>query len=186
MQQELADGNGKVFIQGLSGIGKSEFAKEFWNKAKESGEFKYFAWIDFENDLESSLFRQFYPAMNEDGTPKITQSILLKRVQDMGTQLLLIIDNFSSKEGFEKDSLLSDLLAFNCTVLITTTEFLDYTGLKRHKLESLSLDNCISLFKDYTPQNMMTKKYLQSFNYWGFILYPLSLFLKAVTRKGSY
>lgn len=149
LDQKLRESNGKIYIQGLSGLGKTEFAKEFWYKSKENKTFKYFAWIEFTDDLESSFRSQFDPLGLKKSRPKVSRDELLKIVQNMGNELFIVIDNFYSGKDFLKDDFLSDLCALNCTILITTTEKLDYLGLKQHELSVLSLENCISLFKDY-------------------------------------
>jgi hypothetical protein len=148
LRQALDESNGKVYIQGLSGLGKSEFAKEFWDTSKKSGQFKYLAWIDFDGDLESSFYNQFDP-LNTVTSPHVNRYELLKSIENMGNQLLIVIDNFSSADGFRKDSFLTDLCALNCALVITTTEKLDYSGLKIYELSPLSLDNSVALFKDY-------------------------------------
>lgn len=143
--EALVDKSQKVFLKGLSGIGKSEFAKEIWKTVRENGTFKYLAWINYEGDLESSIYNQFLDLVDEPHETK--RNKLNKMLREMDDELLIIVDNFYSSE--EKDKFLIELSGRNCNVLVTTKELLNYSGFENYELNSLSDENCISLFKNY-------------------------------------
>lgn len=73
----------------------------------------------------------------------------MKIINSMGDKLLVIVDNFLSDEKFQRDKFLEDLCALNCTLLITTTENLEYSGIKNINLGFLSQTNSIDLFETY-------------------------------------
>ncbi|WP_339099667.1 NB-ARC domain-containing protein [Candidatus Enterococcus lemimoniae] len=143
--EALIDDSQKIILKGLSGIGKSEFAKDIWKTTRESEICNYLAWINYEGDLESSIYNQFLDLVDEPLETK--RNKLNKMLREMDNDLFIIIDNFYSTE--EKDKFLIELSGRNCHVLVTTKELLNYSGFENYELGSLSEENCVSLFKNY-------------------------------------
>ncbi|MDT2897165.1 NB-ARC domain-containing protein [Lactococcus lactis] len=184
LQQALNSSNGKVFIQGLSGLGKSEFAKEFWKNSLITKSFRYFAWIDFKDDLETSFYQQYFLADDKNTTESYNRSKLLKIINSMGDKLLVIVDNFLSDEKFQRDKFLEDLCALNCTLLITTTENLEYSGIKKYELGFLSQTNSIDLFETYYTLESNKNKISKIVECLGYHTISIELVSKSCNAEG--
>lgn len=184
LQQALNISNGKVFIQGLSGLGKSEFAKEFWKNSLITKSFRYFAWIDFKDDLETSFYQQYFLADDKNTTESYNRSKLLKIINSMGDKLLVIVDNFLSDEKFQRDKFLEDLCALNCTLLITTTENLEYSGIKKYELGFLSQTNSIDLFETYYTLESNKNKISKIVECLGYHTISIELVSKSCNAEG--
>ena len=152
--KELMGGCQKLIVHGLSGIGKSEFAKDIWRTAREFGLCKYMAWINYNEDLESSIYAQFLDLADE--SLAIKRNKLAKMLREMDDELLIIIDNFYSNE--KKDKFLQELSGMNCRVLVTTKEILNYSGFELVKLGNLPFESCVELFKNYYTLDNNFKK----------------------------
>lgn len=114
--QELLNNHSKVFINGIAGIGKSEFVKAYANECKKAyTNILYFTYssalqnmiadMDFSDDLlsddEQTRFRKhnrFLRSLKED--------------------TLIIIDNFNTSAS--KEPLLDILMKYNCRIIFTT------------------------------------------------------------------
>lgn len=119
---ELLCSKGKVFLQGIAGIGKSELAKAYAKRyTKEYTNIIYFTYsgnlkhdianLDFADDVD----------YNETMDARFTRHHrLLRRLQD---DSLLIIDNFNIVT--DRDSLLDVLLNYHCRIIFTTRSKFD-------------------------------------------------------------
>lgn len=123
LHQSLCD-HGKVFLQGIAGIGKSELAKAYAKQHnKEYTNILYLAYTgDLKQDIINMDFADDLP--NEDDEERFRKHNRFLRTLKEDT--LLIIDNFNVTAT--QDSLLSVVMKYRCRILFTTrSRFNNYT-----------------------------------------------------------
>lgn len=123
LHQSLCD-HGKVFLQGIAGIGKSELAKAYAKQHnKEYTNILYLAYIgDLKQDIINMDFADDLP--NDDDEERFRKHNRFLRTLKEDT--LLIIDNFNVTAT--QDSLLSVVMKYRCRILFTTrSRFNNYT-----------------------------------------------------------
>lgn len=125
LHQLLCD-YGKVFLQGIAGIGKSELAKTYAKQHnKEYTNILYLAYTgDLKQDIIDMDFADDLP--NDDDEERFCKHNRFLRTLKEDT--LLIIDNFNVTAT--QDSLLSVVMKYRCRVLFTTrSRFNNYTSM---------------------------------------------------------
>lgn len=125
LHQLLCD-HGKVFLQGIAGIGKSELAKAYAKQHnKEYTNVLYLAYTgDMKQDIIDMDFADDLP--NDDDEERFRKHNRFLRTLKEDT--LLIIDNFNVTAT--QDGLLSVLMKYRCRVLFTTrSRFNNYTSM---------------------------------------------------------
>ena len=125
LHQLLCD-YGKVFLQGIAGIGKSELAKTYAKQHnKEYTNILYLAYTgDLKQDIIDMDFADDLP--NDDDEERFRKHNRFLRTLKEDT--LLIIDNFNVTAT--QDSLLSVVMKYRCRVLFTTrSRFNNYTSM---------------------------------------------------------
>lgn len=123
LHQSLCD-HGKVFLQGIAGIGKSELAKAYAKQHnKEYTNILYLAYTgDLKQDIINMDFADDLP--NDDDEERFRKHNRFLRTLKEDT--LLIIDNFNVTAT--QDSLLSVVMKYRCRILFTTRRrFNNYT-----------------------------------------------------------
>ena len=136
----LLENHSKIFITGLAGIGKSEFAKAYAKKHKSQyTNILYFTYpgslqaliedIDFADDLPS-----------DDNTTRFKKHNRFLR--SLKPDTLLIIDNFNTTAANEPQ--LDVLMKYNCNVLFTTRSKFEL-GYTYELNEITDLESLISL-----------------------------------------
>lgn len=123
LHQSLCD-HGKVFLQGIAGIGKSELAKAYAKQHnKEYTNILYLAYTgDLKQDIINMDFADDLP--NDDDEERFRKHNRFLRTLKEDT--LLIIDNFNVTAT--QDSLLSVVMKYRCRILFTTrSRFNNYT-----------------------------------------------------------
>lgn len=131
----LEDEN-KIFIQGIAGIGKSEFVKMYAQKYKK--EYTNILYFSYGGSLKQMITDcDFADDSLTDG-----KNILLKKhnrfLRSLKEDTLIIIDNFNITAS--DDELFDVIMKYRCKILFTTrSRFKDYTyfELKEMPLESL-------------------------------------------------
>lgn len=125
LHQLLCD-HGKVFLQGIAGIGKSELAKAYAKQHnKEYTNVLYLAYTgDLKQDIIDMDFADDLP--NDDDEERFRKHNRFLRTLKADT--LLIIDNFNVTAT--QDGLLSVVLKYRCRILFTTrSRFNNYTSM---------------------------------------------------------
>lgn len=115
LHQLLCD-HGKVFLQGIAGIGKSELAKAYAKQFKK--EYTNILYLTYTGDLKQDIvdmdFADDLP--NDDDEERFRKHNRFLRTLKEDT--LLIIDNFNVTAT--QDGLLSVVMKYRCRVLVTT------------------------------------------------------------------
>lgn len=108
--------NGKVFLHGIAGIGKSEIAKVYAKThRKEYTNILYFTYSgDLKRDIANLIFAD--DLADEDENERFRKHNRFLRTLREDT--LLIVDNFNTTA--ERDAVLDVVLKYHCRVLFTT------------------------------------------------------------------
>lgn len=125
LHQLLCD-HGKVFLQGIAGIGKSELAKAYVKQHnKEYTNILYLVYTgDLKQDIIDIDFTDDLP--NDDDEERFRKHNRFLRTLKEDT--LLIVDNFNATAT--QDGLLSVVMKYRCRILFTTrSRFNNYTSM---------------------------------------------------------
>lgn len=107
--------NTKVFVCGIPGIGKSEFVKAYAQKYRR--EYHGILYFNYTGDLKSMVTA----AMFSDDTDCDHETLFRihhRFFHNLGTDVLIIIDNFNVSE--QADKFLPQLMHYNCRIVFTT------------------------------------------------------------------
>ena len=115
---------GKVFLQGIPGIGKSELAKAYAQSFKK--EYTNIIYINYSGSLKADIvnldFADDYNASEPEAERFRRHNRFLRSLKD---DSMIIIDNFNAIAT--DDELLSEILEYSCRILFTTrSRFDDY------------------------------------------------------------
>lgn len=114
---EIMHSGGKMIVQGIGGIGKTEFVRQLLPRLIQSGIWKYLAFVQYEGSLSSSLLQAF-PSLKElPPRDRISGARRLLERQDT-EKTLLLMDNLS--ETGRRDPDLNSLASWGCDIIITT------------------------------------------------------------------
>jgi len=119
---ELLCKNGKVFLHGIPGIGKSETAKAYAAKYKK--EYTNILYIAYSGNLKQDIAEMIFAddVSGENIDERFSRhSRFLKTLK---SDSLLIIDNFDTTPALEKS--FSAVLKFGCRILFTTRSRFDF------------------------------------------------------------
>ena len=113
---KMLEAHDKIFIQGVGGIGKSEFVKKFIKDNKSN--FTNILFLTFSENLKNTIAA--IPFKNDDKDKKIGElySAHMDYLRFMKNDTLIIIDNFDILP--ETDNDLDDILELNCKIIFTT------------------------------------------------------------------
>lgn len=131
---------GKVFLQGIPGIGKSELAKAYAQNFKKK--YTNIIYINYSGSLKNDIiqldFAEDYNA-NEPEAERFRRHARFLR--SLKADSLIIFDNFNAVAT--DDELLSEVLAYSCRILFTTrSRFDDYDT---YTVEEMSGDTLLEL-----------------------------------------
>ena len=117
--------HGKVFLQGIAGIGKSELAKAYAKKYDK--EYTNIMYITYSGDLKNDIVNlDFADDVDDNETADARFSRHHRHLRKLRADSLLIIDNFNTVTA--KDSILDVILKYHCRILFTTrSSFNNYT-----------------------------------------------------------
>lgn len=125
LHQLLCD-HGKVFLQGIAGIGKSEVAKTY--AKQHSKEYTNILYLAYTGDLKQDISDMDFvdDLLIDDDEERFRKHNRFLRTLKEDT--LLIIDNFNVTAT--QDSLLSVVMKYRCRILFTTrSRFNNYTSM---------------------------------------------------------
>ena len=129
---KLLQEDGKVFISGLPGIGKSELAKAYAQQYRK--EYTNVLSLTYSGDLRQDIIEMDFAddLPNEDDDTRFRKHNRFLR--GLRADTLLIIDNFNALAA--EDELLPVLLKYRCHILFTTrSRFDEYTFLELTEIE---------------------------------------------------
>ena len=159
---EMLCSQGKVFLQGIAGIGKSELAKAYAKRY--SREYTNIIYFTYSGDLKRDIANlDFADDVDDNETMDARFSRhhrLLRRLQD---DSLLIIDNFNTVTT--RDSLLDVVLNYHCRIIFTTrSKFDSYTSMNLEEIADtealISLMSCF--YSDAEKQRSVLEQIIQA------------------------
>lgn len=128
----MLEDSGKIFIQGVAGIGKSEFAKMY--AARHKSDYTNILYFNYGGSLKQMISGCDFA---DDGIDE-NEDIRFKRhnrfLRSLKEDTLLIIDNFNVIAS--DDALFDVMMKYRCKVLFTTrSSFSDYTNFELKEIE---------------------------------------------------
>lgn len=136
---------GKVFLQGIAGIGKSELAKAYAKKYDK--EYTNILYITYSGDLKKDIVNlDFADDVDDKETAEARFSRHHRYLRKLRDDSLLIIDNFNTVAV--KDSILDVVLKYHCRILFTTrSRFDNYTSMDLEEIpDAEALFNLMGCF----------------------------------------
>lgn len=129
---EFLCSKGKVFVQGIAGIGKSELAKAYAKKYDK--EYTNIMYITYSGDLKNDIVNlDFADDLDENETVDARFSRHHRHLRKLRADSLLIIDNFNTVTA--KDSILDVILKYHCHILFTTrSRFDNFTSMNLEEI----------------------------------------------------
>lgn len=123
---------GKVFLQGIAGIGKSELAKAYAKKYDK--EYTNILYITYSGDLKKDIVNlDFADDVDDDETIDARFSRHHRFLRKLRDDSLMIIDNFNTVTA--KDSILDVVLKYHCRIIFTTrSRFDNYTPMNLEEI----------------------------------------------------
>ncbi len=141
---ELLCKNGKVFLFGIPGIGKSETAKAYAKHYKK--EYTNILYISYSGNLEHDIAEMVFADDSPEDNFEKRFSRHSRFLKTLKSDSLLIIDNFDTTYSDEK--LLWTVLKFGCRVLFTTrSRFDNQKCLNLREIENL--ETLLGLMENY-------------------------------------
>lgn len=127
----LLNEHSKVFISGISGIGKSELAKGYAKQHK--ADYTNIVHLYFTGSLREDITRMDFV----DDLPGDTDEVRYQRharfLRTLKEDTLLIVDNFNATAA--ENDLLDEVMAYRCKVLFTTRcSYEEYPTLELHEI----------------------------------------------------
>ena len=142
LDKALAE-DGKVFLRGIAGIGKSELARAYAQhyRSKYTNILYIFYSGSLQSDIAGMVFSDDRP---DDSTEKRFQNHL-RFFKTLRPDTLLIIDNFNTTA--EEEETLFEIMRLRCRVLFTTRSvFEEYRTCMLHEMDN---ENLMKLFLCY-------------------------------------
>jgi tetratricopeptide (TPR) repeat protein len=145
---ELLKSENKIFIHGIPGIGKSEFAKSY--AAEHKDEYTNIIYFTYNGSLKSTIAKLNF--IGEGGYE--TEDNLFFRhnrfLQSLKEDSLIIVDNFNTTAY--DDKILSELLDYDCKIIFTTRSiFKDYCTFELSEIADI--ETLILLFNTFYEVN---------------------------------
>ncbi|MCD7855142.1 MAG: hypothetical protein LUG66_05970 [Clostridiales bacterium] len=140
----MLDSENKIFIQGIAGIGKSEFVKMYAKKYRKS--YTGIIYFTYNGDLKKMITERSFIADKETEN----EDIIFKRhngfFKSLKADMLIIIDNFDTVPT-EEEFLDEMIECYGCKILFTTRNSFDedfYTCYVLKELSQTDLYNIVS------------------------------------------
>ena len=148
---DLLIDQGKVFLHGIAGIGKSEVAKAYAKQHRK--EYTNILYIPYSGDLKKDITNLDFADDRASDTEKERFRKHNRFLRGLKEDTLIIIDNFNALPT--EDTFLPVVLKYHCRVLFTTrSAFTDQPGIEIREIEDVSvLIHFISRFYSDTEKN---------------------------------
>lgn len=108
--------NKKIFIQGIAGIGKSEFVKFYAKNFK--NEYTNILYFAYTGNLKNDIADMHFIDDQQDKPQEELFNNHFKFLQTLEDDSLIIIDNFDTTA--DKEKLLNEMLKLKCKIIFTT------------------------------------------------------------------
>lgn len=143
---ELLLQEGKVFLGGIPGIGKSELAKAYAKRYKK--EYTNIVYIRAQEDLRRTIAAMDF-ADDADGEGEDVRFYRHERfLRTLREDTLLIVDNYNTKPAV--DAYLDELLQYGCRVLITTR--CTYEDMTRLDITEMPEEDLLEVIRYFYPE----------------------------------
>ncbi len=117
----MLEDNNKIFIQGVVGIGKSEFVKKY--AAEYRKEYTNILYFNYSGDLKQIIADCDFSDDNIEENEDIRFKRHNRFLRSLKEDSLIIIDNFNTASS--KDSLFSIIMKYRCKIIFTTRSRFD-------------------------------------------------------------
>ena len=152
----LLTSHGKVFVNGIPGIGKSELVKAYAQAHRE--DYASILYINYSGDLRQDIIDLDFiddPYAERDEVRFSRHARFLKLSR---SDSLLIIDNLNATE--EDENLLPELLTYSCRILISTRcVFEDQPTMQLREIQDTA--DILSIIRFFYPQADRERKTLE-------------------------
>ena len=141
----VLDNNGKVFVHGIPGIGKSEFVKMYAKKYKK--DYTNILYFNYNGDLRQMITDCDFADDRADEDEAMRFKRHNRFLRSLKEDTLIIIDNFNTIAS--SDAMFDVVMSYRCKIVFTTrSRFDDYTSLELEELDKRSLMALIEYFYD--------------------------------------
>ncbi len=137
---ELLNTHNKVFIHGIAGIGKSEFAKAYANAHKK--DYTNILYFQYNGSLQKMIADMDFADDNSDDDETERFRKHNRFLRSLKDDTLIIIDNFNTTAS--KETKLDILMKYNCRVIFTTRSSFE-VGTAFELTEISDIDTLVSL-----------------------------------------
>lgn len=155
---EIEKNENYIVILGIGGIGKTELCKKiFWDylNNKISDSVKYLAWVNYTNDLQTSLLNAFPNFINTNKSVDKCIDDLCEHLNSFGTSLLMFIDNANQTQV--EDNSMSIIKRLACRIVITTRVDV-FCEKETLRLDEMTDEECQKLFYNNFRQKIPEEK----------------------------
>lgn len=130
---EMLEAEDKIFIYGVGGIGKSEFAKKFIKDNK--AEFTNILFVTYADSLKNTVAGINFKGDKSDEVLENLYTQHMNYLRVMQNDTLIVIDNFDVVP--EDDENIDDIMGLNCKIIFTTRSHIceDYTVFEMSNIE---------------------------------------------------
>lgn len=158
----LADNSKLMLLNGMGGIGKTEFCRKlFYDFLNEKhDELSKIGWIVFTNTIEQSFFRQFTELSYHNETPSEYLLRATNYINEHNGKLLLFIDN--ANDLSEQDAAM--LSQLRCNIVLTSRKR-NIERLQGIEIGKLSLEDCRILYRQHSEEYLIHSDYNYGITY---------------------
>lgn len=149
---DLLTGNGKVFVSGIAGMGKTEFAKAYAKAHKK--DYTNILFLNYRGSLAETIAA---PVFAGDGgllTFSDRYANHLRLLKTLSYSTLIIIDGFDTVAAEEPE--LAEIMRLRCRVLFTTRSSFENSAVLN--LAELSEENALFLFSAFFTRAEMERE----------------------------
>ena len=153
--QELHDlltGNGKVFVSGIAGMGKTELVKAYAKAHKK--DYTNILFLNFRSSLAETITAPVFAGDGGLMTVSDRYSNHLRLLKTLSYSTLIIIDGFDTVAAEEPE--LAEIMRLRCRVLFTTRSSFENSAVLN--LEELSEENALFLFSAFFTRAEMERE----------------------------
>lgn len=149
------DNNGKIFVEGVAGIGKSEFVKKYAQTYKK--EYTNILYFNYSGDLKQMIIDCDFADDRIDENDNMKFKRHNRFLRSLKEDTLIIIDNFNTIASDEP--LFDVVMKYRCKIVFTTrSRFNDYTFFELKELSENALVELTKYFYSPTDNNIDTIK----------------------------
>ena len=173
--------NRLVFLTGPAGTGKTTIAKQFVTKYE--SHYDHILWLNFQNGENNVLLSEILLTnlnISKKGSPKSALKEVLVRLDRLGNQCLIIIDDFDGEIISVRDFLPSSP---HWHILILSRQQTIFHDAYQYVLQPLSPKESLELFYanyDKSKNDLIVKRIIEAVEY-----HPLTIQLIAQTAENS-